>query len=108
MVTRPRIDGEYVKLGDSVFDIQKGNGVVDGVYSDGRFSVRHGGGSIYYNDGGTIGNTRQRLFWHDPIQVHPPKSARFWRIYNMAAASLYKSMAELVRMNPEALTDDEA
>lgn len=100
------LNGETLKLGDSVYDILHGYGVVDSVNRDGSFAVKFSEGvTQFYSRGGFIGPKR-RIYWRDPITIDPPKRERFWRIYVTSAKAQFVAMQELCRMNPSALDED--
>lgn len=69
------MDGSIVNIGDRVFDLMIGAGVVRNVLGDGRISVRfgHGNADMVYTPEGRIGSFR-RLYWENPIFVAPRKN----------------------------------
>ncbi len=85
------IDNEEVHIGDRVYVIGTGYGTVASVNRDGGFSVRIGSGEVFFRDGGFIGNQR-RVYWHDPVFIHPSKSGTLWRVFKKSAATLYEQI----------------
>lgn len=83
------IDKEVVLVGDGVYDLVQGNGVVTQVTGT-SFSASYGGKVYNYTTGGYFnGQPRQRVFWSDPIVGHPTKNDGVWTIVsNMVVALL--------------------
>lgn len=90
------MDGQLVELGDRVFDVAFGAGVVTYLAPDGGTTVTFDTNrTIGYN---AAGNTRRfthrTLFWHNPIAVAPPKEGNNWAA---VSASMKALAAVLVR-----------
>lgn len=84
------LDGETVDLGDRLFDLVHGQGVVVETYAlSNQFRVEFGNDKRVVYDG--VGMSRffrtRTLYWHDPMIALPVKSDRGWlRIKNICAA----------------------
>ena len=86
------LDGYPVNVGDSVYVLGIGAGMVTSINSEGGFSVKAGNGEIYYRDGGYLGNQR-RVYWADPLIVIPPKDRKFWKAFTTVCKTFYKQAA---------------
>ena len=75
------LNGSPVNVGDTVYILGIGTGRVVGTDESGGFSVQAGGrGTLYYRDGGMVGNAR-RVYWHDPVFIDPPKDLNLWTAF---------------------------
>ena len=91
------LDGYPVAIGDPVYVMGIGSGVVTSTNADGGFSVRAGAGELYYRDGGYIGN-QKRVFWADPMILTPPKNRRLWRCFVNVASVLYSQLEKVYKL----------
>lgn len=81
---------------DNVFILGVGNGQVSKVAPDGSFDVKVAGGEGHYSPDGTVGSSSvQRVFYHDPIVVIPPKNPRMWAAYRKLTQVLFAELMEL-------------
>lgn len=82
-----RLDGEFIDIGDSVFDIINGSGSVIESTSAG-ITVRFGNNrKMTFTPGGEYNKTR-RIFWHNPIILAPEKDGNEWQGLATAIAGL--------------------
>jgi len=82
------IDNEEVFIGDSVYDVIHGNGIVTQVTGT-SFSADYSGKVYNYATGGFYnGFPRQRVFWSDPIIGHPTKNDAIWSIVSRMVIAL--------------------
>lgn len=82
-----RLDGEFIDIGDSVFDIINGSGSVIESNSSG-ITVRFGNNrKMTFTTGGEYNKTR-RIFWHNPIILAPEKDGAAWQGLVTAIAGL--------------------
>lgn len=84
-----KLDGEFVDIGDSVFDIINGRGtVIESTTS--TITVRFNNNrKMDFTPSGEYNKTR-RLFWHNPIVIAPDKDAERWAATTLAMAGLIK------------------
>ena len=94
------LNGSPVNVGDTVYILGIGTGKVVGTDESGGFSVQAGArGTLYYRDGGMVGNAR-RVYWPDPVFIDPPKDLNLWTAFMDSAKGLYSSIRNmLVRFN---------
>ena len=84
-----KLDGEFVDIGDTVFDIINGSGtVIDSTKS--AITVRFNNNrKMDFTPTGMYNKTR-RIFWHNPIVIAPDKDAEKWAATTLAVAGLIK------------------
>lgn len=82
----PIINNEPVALGDFLYDLSNGRGMVVGL-SEERIEMQFDNGRrITFNQYGHIDGIR-RLFWQYPVIIDPPKSLPRWeKIVNCIVA----------------------
>lgn len=88
------LDGQQINLGDSVFDVALGPGVVKLLTEAGGVTVEFGRGRVgSYGPGGVARRFNNRtLYWHNPIITAPDKAAARWDILREAVAALAHSL----------------
>lgn len=82
-----RLDGEFISIGDSVFDIINGSGtVIDSTNT--ALTVRFTNNrKMNFTTDGKYNGTR-RIFWHNPIIVAPDKDGAVWSATTTAVVGL--------------------
>jgi hypothetical protein len=81
---------------DQVFVLGVGNGQVSKVAPDGSFDVKIAGGEGHYSPEGTVGTSPvQRVFYHDPLVVLPPKNPCLWAAYRKLTKVLFTELMAL-------------
>lgn len=82
-----RLDGEFIDIGDTVFDIINGPGtVIDSTKS--AITVRFNNNrKMDFTPTGMYNKTR-RIFWHNPIILAPEKDGAAWQGLVTAIAGL--------------------
>lgn len=82
-----RLDGEFISIGDPVFDIINGSGTVIESNNSG-ITVRFGNNrKMTFTTSGEYNKTR-RIFWHNPIILAPEKDGEAWRALTLSIAGL--------------------
>ncbi len=86
-----KMDGYDVLVGDSVFDVTRGPGVVESVGDD-RFVVAFRDLATTYTGTGHGGFSRRTLYWADPVPVAPSKDAGVRDLAGKLWASIYQTL----------------
>ena len=89
------MDGYEVSVGDSVFDVARGPGVVEAV-GDVDFVVAFGssGFSTTYRPTGHGGFKWRTLYWADPVPEPPSKDPEIRTLAAHLFQGLYKSLKD--------------
>lgn len=79
-----KLDNVEVLVGDHVFDVAWGGGVVTNFMADGKlFGVNFGSKKFYYDANGISQNGNKTLYWKNPItKVLPTKDDAKWALYS--------------------------
>ena len=88
------LDGHQISLGDNVFDVALGPGVVKLLTDAGGVTVEFGRGRVgSYGPGGVARRFNNRtLYWHNPVVVAPDKGISQWNILRDATTALAQSL----------------
>lgn len=68
-----KLDGYDIEVGDSVYDVARGPGVVEAILED-EFVVAFRDFSMTYKPTGHGGFQFRTLYWRNPVPVAPSKS----------------------------------
>lgn len=88
------LDGELVVVGDRVYDMVWGPGVVAQLQLSGNFVVRFAGTrtSTYTSAGVNTRYPGRTLYWRDPIIVTPVKDEARWTLIQQLVAGIVASV----------------
>lgn len=82
----PILNNEVVQLGDNLYDLSNGRGIVVSLSEETIEVLFDNGRRISFNKYGQLDGVR-RLFWQYPIIIDPPKSLPQWeKIVNVITA----------------------
>jgi hypothetical protein len=84
------MDGDAIAVGDGVYDMLYGAGVVMEVLPQDRFRVKFQSkpyGLVFASNGVGVRYSHRTLFWHDPIIVVPTKNAGLWGLIRPVVTS---------------------
>jgi len=89
-----QFDGSNIFVGDSVYDLAYGPGVVVELKpNENRFVVRFGERYVGYNLNGQGNFDRKTLYWRDPTDSLPvPKDNARWALFTAIKASLHNAI----------------
>lgn len=79
-ISKLTMDGAELCIGDRVYVLLQGSGVVTGVRTNGIITIKTPKGEAPYAADTYSGRSR-RVYWHDPITIIPPKHAGFWETF---------------------------
>jgi hypothetical protein len=87
-------DGSPVLVGDSVFDLAYGPGIVVELKPvEQRFIVRFGQRYVGYTLSGVGNFDRKTLYWRDPVLSLPvPKSSDKWSLFTQIKQSIHNAI----------------
>lgn len=98
-----KLDGFEVKVGDTVYDLVLGSGVVVSLHEDSavnRFTVKFGEHrQLTFDEHGFCHHKFRTLYWHNPIIAIPAKDDVFWALQkdvSLAATELIKAKAQVL------------
>lgn len=102
------INKETVNIGEPVYVLGMGPGIVQSVDRTGGFSVKIKGGEVQsFSRGGYVGK-RRRVYWHNPLVMDPPKDKRLWAAYTRLATSVWNELVALHNAGYQIEADDDA
>jgi hypothetical protein len=82
-------------VGDDCYVLGQGKGRITKVLQDNGgyvVAIPARGENIFSRDGRVGSGIDQRLFYSNPIFMHPPKDSAFWEAYKAVAIKLYEVM----------------
>ena len=85
----PIINEEVVSLGDFLYDLSNGRGIVVGLTEERIEVLFDNGRRITFNQYGQLDGIR-RLFWQYPVIIDPPKSLPKWEKIVNCIVAVYK------------------
>ena len=86
-----RLDGEFIDIGDNVFDIINGYGSVIESNNSGITVRFNNNRKMTFTPAGEYNKTR-RIFWHNPIILAPDKDSETWQSVVTAVAGMTNYM----------------
>lgn len=92
------LDGDLVSVGDSVFDVVWGAGIVSQLHLSGNFVVRFAGTRVATFTSAGV-NTRypgRTLFWRNPVVVVPTKDERHWLLIQQLVSNIAATVRGIV------------
>lgn len=89
-----KLDGYDVEIGDSVFDVARGPGVVESITGN-EFVVAFRDFSTTYKPTGHGGFAWRTLYWRNPIPVPPSKSDKVHETATRIYHVLYQELKRL-------------
>jgi hypothetical protein len=86
-----KFDGSTIKVGDAVYDLVAGGGIVSLVQeTEKRFAVKFGAKTFYYNPAGAGIHNKKTLYWRDPIGNYAPtKNDATWVLFTKMRDSIH-------------------
>jgi hypothetical protein len=86
-----------LKPKDNVFVVGFGYGIVKNVLEDKSFQVLLGATVRQFTPDGRLGGTgAQRVYYHDPMIVNPPKSVHLWNTYKALSIKLFEELSKVI------------